>query len=114
MVIGLFPSPNHAAVFLSNLAEADFHPSDISIIMKTPGAAHDLAEATGRLSTVPVADLPKALIELGVPPANAVTYRDDVLRGGVFIAVAAAGADDTAKEMFQDHGARNVQSIRDA
>src|SRR5258708_33607921 len=105
MVIGLFPSPDHAAVCLSNLAEADFRPSDVSVIMKTPGAARDLAEATGRLSAVPVADLPKALIELGVPPTSAAAYRDDVMRGGVFIAVDAAGADDTAKEMLQDHEA---------
>jgi hypothetical protein len=112
VVIGLFSSPNHAAVCLSNLAEADFHSQDLSVVMRTPSEARNLAEASGRLSAIPAADLLQALIELGVSPADAAAYRDGVLQGGVFLAVDAAGADDVAKEMLEDHGAQNVRVLR--
>jgi hypothetical protein len=111
MVIGLFPSPDHAAVCLSNLAEADFGPDTLSVIMRTPGAAQNFAHATGRLSAIPVAELPPALVTLGIAPASAAAYRDAVLQGEIFLAVDAAGVDDIAKQMLQDHGARDVQMI---
>jgi hypothetical protein len=111
VVIGLFSSPDHAAVCLSNLAEADFSSKDISVVMQTPSEARGLANTTGRLNANPVADLPRALIELGVPPADAAAYHDGVMQGGVFMAVDAAGADDVAREMLEDHGARNVRVV---
>jgi hypothetical protein len=111
MVIGLFPSPEHAAVCLSNLAEAGFAPGDLSVIMKTPEAAAELASVSGRLNGVTVGDLPKALTQLGVSPADAKVYRDGVLQGGVCIAVAAADAEAAAAEMLRDHGAQNIRSI---
>ena len=111
MVIGLFTSLDHAAVCLSNLAEADFAPKDISLIMKTPSAAHALAKTSGRLNSVAVADLPKTLVKLGLSPADAETYRDGVVRGGAFIAIAAPDADDAAKEMLQDHQAEKVRNL---
>jgi hypothetical protein len=113
MVIGLFPSPDHAAVCLSNLAEADFRPSNLSVIMKTTAASRALAEATGRLSGVSLDQLPNTLIGLGVPPESAAAYRDEVQRGGVFLAVDAVGADDVAKEMLEDHGAQSIRMVRD-
>jgi hypothetical protein len=112
MVIGFFPTPDHAAVCLSNLAEEGFAPGDISIIMKTPGAAAALAETSGRLNAVPVASLPAALVDLGLTLADAQAYRDGVERGGVFIAVAAPDADDAAKETLQDHQAERIRIVQ--
>ena len=111
MVIGYFTSLDHAAVCLSNLAEADFAPIDISLILSGPGAANALAKTSGRWNSVAVADLPKTLVKLGLSPADAEAYRDAVLRGGAFIAIAAPDADDAAKEILQDHQAEMVRTI---
>jgi hypothetical protein len=111
VVIGLFSSPDHAAVCLSNLAEADFSAKDLSVVMKTPSEARNFAETSGRLNAVPAADLPRDLIELGVSSADAMAYRDGILQGGVFVAVDAAGADDVAQEMLKDHGAQNIRML---
>src|SRR5436853_56166 len=111
MVIGFFPSPNHAAVCLSNLAEEGFAPGDMSIIMANPVAANALAKTSGRLNAASVADLVATLVDLGLTSADAQAYRDGVQRGGVFIAVAAPQADDAAKETLQDHQAEGVRIV---
>lgn len=112
MVIGRFDSPNHAAVCLSNLAEEDFAPSDLSVIMKTREAADAIATASGSFHGLSPDDLAARLRSLGMPPVDAEVYRVGALNGGVVIVVSADDADDAAAETLRDHGATAVRQVK--
>lgn len=111
MVIGLFPSANHAAVCLSNLAEAEFPNRDISVVAQGAYSANELARVTGPLQGLSADDLGRRLRALGLAPAAADVYVEGVRRGEVFLAVSAEGADEAAAEILQDHGAENIQEV---
>jgi hypothetical protein len=111
VVIGLFPTPDAAGQCITNLEEADFRPEAISVVMRTPQEAAQLANVSGRLTGVSVADLPRHLIDLGLAREAATAYADGVRRGGVFLAVAAGPASDAAKEMFQDARAQDIRIV---
>lgn len=111
MVIGLFPNADIAGECLSNLEEADFAPKDISVVMKTPGAAKDLANVSGSLNAIAPDDLARRLEAAGLSAADASGYRDRVLQGDVFVAIDAGDATDAAKEMLADSRAQRVRVV---
>jgi hypothetical protein len=111
MVIGLFDNPNHAAVCLSNLLEADFPPHDISVVTSDPRRAAALATVSGPLSGVDPDDLIKRLVTLGLSPNDAEPYRVGLRQGNVLIAVSTAGADDAAAETLRDHQATAIRVL---
>jgi hypothetical protein len=113
LVIGLFPSPTEAALCLDNLAEADFGPNVISLVMSHRADVAKLADSAGPLNAISVEDLPAALGRLGLSPKDAQSYRDGVLAGQVFIAVTAGGAASTVEEMLRDAGAVQVRVLRE-
>ena len=110
MVIGLFSSPNHAAVCLSNLSEADFTPEDISVVAQTTKAAQAIAAVAGPFSGLTVDQLAPKLANLGLTAADVTTYQNAIKAGSLFIAVSAA--DDAAQEMLKDHGATNIRVLK--
>ena len=111
MVIGLFASPSRAALCLSNLAEADFRPPDISLVMRTRREVEELANVSGPLSGLSPANLHGRLVRLGLSPAEAAVYRDGVLQGGVFIALSGTVPDSVAAEMLGDAEAQSIRVV---
>lgn len=111
MVIGLLPNADIAGECLSNLEEADFAPKDLSVVMKTPSAARDLARVSGSLNALTPDDLARRLEAAGLSAADASAYRDRVLQGNVFIAIDAGDASDAAKEMLADARAEQVRVV---
>ena len=113
MVIGLFANPNHAAVCLSNLAEEDFSPSGISVIMKTPTEAASISRSSGPLTGLTPDNLVTWLSQHGLTLADAEVYRQGVASGGVFLAVLAGDASAAAQETLHDHNAQAVRMVGD-
>ncbi len=111
MIIGLFATPSQASLCLDNLAEADFRPSDISLVMRTRRDMEELADASGPLTGLSPEDLYGRLVNLGLSPADAAMYRDGVLQGGVFVALSGAAPDAVAAEMLGDAHARAIRVV---
>ncbi len=113
LVLGLFATPEDAALALDNLAEADFGPSTLSLVMKSPQEVEKLADASGPLAGTTVAQLPGRLAQLGVSSKDAAAYQKGVLQGGVFIAISAGTAAPAAAEMLKDANAQAIKVVKD-
>jgi hypothetical protein len=87
MIIGIFTQVADAEGALNNLAEADFKPSNISLIMATKEQAQVISDTSGILTGTPVEELADALVKAGLKK-DALKYQDMIKKGGVFIAVA--------------------------
>jgi len=111
VVIGLFPSANHAAVCLSNLAEEEFSDGDISVVAEGAHSAGELAHVSGPLNGVSAEELGRRLRALGLSAAAADGYVNAVRQGQIFLAISAEGADEVAAETLHDHGAEHVQEV---
>lgn len=112
MVIGLFPSADRAGECLSNLEEADFAPRSLSVVMRTRAEGNALANVSGALNGITPDDLARRLQAAGLSAADAASYRDGVLAGGVFVAVEAGDAEDAAREMLRDAQAQAIRTLR--
>jgi hypothetical protein len=112
MVIGLFQSAADAAMCLDNLAEADFGPQTVSLIMKTRQDVEAIANVSGPWTGLSVDKLPTKLVSLGLSTQSAAEYEQGVLAGGVFIAISAGEAEDAAAEMLSDARARAIRQIK--
>jgi hypothetical protein len=110
-VIGLFANPSQAALCLSNLAEADFRPPDISLVMRTRREVEELADISGPLTGLSPGDLHDRLVRLGLSLAEAAVYRDGVLQGGVFVALSGTVPDSVAAEMLGDAAAQGIRVV---
>jgi len=112
MVIGLFQSAADAALCLDNLAEADFGPQTVSLVMKTRQEVEAIADVSGPWSDLSVDKLPAKLVGFGLSPEDVAEYEQGVLAGGVFIAISAGEAEDAAAEMLRDARARAIRQIK--
>ncbi len=112
VVIALFPNSDQASQGLNNLSEAGFGPPAISLVMRRPEDVDALADASGPLNKLPLDQLPERLHSLGLPEKDALSYRDGVLRGGVFIAVSTPrGSEAAAQEILADADATSIRLL---
>lgn len=115
IVIGWLAGPGPAALCLDNLAEADFGPDVVSVVMASRAGASEIAHSRGSLASAAWTDLPARLAALGLR-ANAAPYTEAVARGGVFLAVDVADAEiaAAAAEMLGDAQASDVRTLPEA
>lgn len=110
MVIGAFANTADADVCLSNLAEAGFTATTISVV--TGGSVQAPARARGPLQSMPVDAVWDALRTIGVADADLATYRQTLDGGGVLIAITAKpGVNAAAQEMLSDHNAIGLATV---
>lgn len=112
LVIGLLPDLDVASLCLTNLAEADFADSDISIVTQNPRDAIQIGNVGGPLAGVNAETLANRLSGYGVPSVVAEAYPKGVAEGKVFIAIRTSDAADAAAEMLGDSRAEAVQILR--
>ncbi|MBX6770974.1 MAG: hypothetical protein IRY83_04565 [Chloroflexi bacterium] len=110
-LLALLPTPERAALCLTNLAEAGFEPGVISVIARTPAQARDLAATTGPLNALPLSDLTAHLRSLGLPPTEAARYQAGVERGEILLILDAGDAEDAARETLEDHDAHDIRAL---
>src|SRR5882724_11054378 len=112
MIIGIFTQVDDAEGCLNNLAEADFKPSNISVVMATKEQAHVISDTSGIFTGTPVENLADALVKLGLKK-DALKYQSMVKKGGVFIAVAAQGKDqeEAVKEILKSQNGKLIKKI---
>ncbi|HLG51907.1 MAG TPA: hypothetical protein VKY56_09805 [Chloroflexota bacterium] len=110
-LLALLPTPERAALCLTNLAEEGFEPGAISVIAYTPAQARDLAATTGPLNALPLSDLAARLRSLGLPPTEAARYQAGVERGEILLILDAGGAEDAARETLEDHDAHDIRAL---
>lgn len=112
LVIGLLPNADRASLCLSNLAEADFEPNAISLVLKRPSDVATLANVSGPWNAIEVGTLVAKLTGSGLTASAATVYREGVLHGEVFIAINAGEATEAAREMLADHAARAITTLQ--
>jgi uncharacterized membrane protein len=112
MIIGIFTQVADAEGALNNLAEADFKPSNISLIMATKEQAQVISDTSGILTGTPVEELADALVKAGLKK-DALKYQDMIKKGGVFIAVATQGRDqeEAVKEILKGQNGRLIKKL---
>jgi hypothetical protein len=112
-VIGLLASAEDAALCLTNLAEADFAPAMLSLVLRTPADVAEIARLTGPWNALPLDQLGRALSQTGLSAAEAAEYVDAVRSGRAFLAIAAADADvaAAAQEMLEDSRGRAIRVL---
>ncbi len=112
MVIGIVPNASKAETLLNNLSEADFELSDVSVITTDPKQRNAIASDAGPFKAVSASDLPKKLVKHGVSQSHANAYRDAVMNGSVFVAIATGKTSESAAiEMLKDYDALLVQVV---
>ncbi|MGE5444168.1 MAG: hypothetical protein ACM3SR_06125 [Ignavibacteriales bacterium] len=112
MIIGILTQVEDAEGALNNLAEADFKPSHISVVMADKEQANAISDTSGILTGTPVEDLADALVKLGLKK-DALRYQDMVKKGGVFMAVSTESKDEeeAVKEILKGQNGRLVKKI---
>ncbi len=112
MVIGILPSTSRVESLLNNLSEADFKLSDVSVITSDPNQRDVIASDAGPLKGTSAADLRNKLVKHGLNQSDANAYRDAVMKGGVFVAVASGKDSESATlEMLKDYGPQLVRVL---
>jgi hypothetical protein len=112
MVVGSFPSLGDADVCLSNLLEAEFAPSTISVITPDPKESRRLENFRGPLHGLPPNEALAQLRALGLADATIASYRQTLSNGGVLVAITVSDdLNPIAGEMLNDHDAGEVVSV---
>jgi uncharacterized protein YajQ (UPF0234 family) len=113
MIIGIFTQVDDAEICLNNLAEADFQPQNISVVMKDPEEVEKISDTSGELNKLSVDELIDRLIKLGLPKKNAKRFKDMIEAGGVFISVSTANANEekAVKEILKDQNGKLIKKI---
>ncbi len=112
MVLGIFSKVSSAEIAISNLLEAEFAPSSLSLLTKDPNLSKKIADTSGELSSYNLVTLPTKLITLGVEKKKALLFSDRLKKGDVLLSVSGdARTEKIAAEMLTDHGAEEVTTI---
>jgi type II secretory pathway component PulM len=112
MVIALLASGADVETLLNNLAEADFDPATVSVIMRDVKTRDAIAADAGPLKGTLAAGLSTSLTQAGLAVKDAKAYQDGVLSGKVFVAIAAPkAAQSAAVEMLNDYKPQLVRVI---
>lgn len=113
MIIGIFTQVDDAEICLNNLAEADFQPKNISVVMKDPEEAKKISDTSGEFTELSTDELIDRLIKLGLSKKNAKRYKDTLEGGGVFIAVSTANKNEekAVKEILKDQNGKLIKKI---
>jgi hypothetical protein len=114
LVIGILPTPGDVALCLDNLAEAEYSPKDISLVMRSRQDVEKLAAVSGALTGLALGALPVRLSELGLSSQEVAGYQNSVLSGGAIVAVEApTGSEDAAAEIIADAHGRDIRVLRE-
>ena len=109
MVIGIFAKPSDAESCLTNLTEADFGKSDISVFALNKDIIDALGTFTGSLSTSTLGDLQEKFSSSSFPAETYKIYLDKIKKGYILVGITASGESvETAKEMLNDAHAENI------
>ncbi len=112
MVIGIVPDTSKTETLLNNLSEADFKLSNVSVITSDPKQRDAIASDAGPFKGVTAANLPSKLAQHGVSTSDANAYRDAVMKGGVFVAIASSkGTDSAAMDMLNDYSPQLLKVV---
>ncbi len=112
MVIGMVPNTARAESLLNNLSEAEFRLADVSVILRDPELRNAIAKDTGPFKGVTAPALVAKLTQAGLSQTDAKAYGDAVMKGQVFVAVAAPKASESvAAEMLKDASAQSIKVL---
>ena len=113
MIISIFTQTDDAEGALNNLAETDFEPKNISVLMKTKEEAQAISDTSGVLTGTSIDELAEKLIKLGLPEKNAKKYEDAVRKGAVLIAVSTGSKDEEAavRETLKDANGKLIKRL---
>lgn len=112
MVIGLLTDAFAAETLLNNLAEAEFNPADVSVLMRDAQQRAAIADDAGPLKGTDWRELADRLAEIGLARREAKQYAEAVDHGQVLIAIATSKrTEPVAREMLQDHAAQLIRGV---
>jgi hypothetical protein len=112
MIIGIFSQTDDSEGALNNLAEADFKPTNISVVMATKEQAQGISDTSGILTGTPVENLADALVKLGLKK-DAFKYQNMVKKGGILVVVSTETTDEekAVKEILKDQNGKLIKKI---